>query len=311
MSIGSVSSSGIITMARGRNGDLYGVNGVQRGFRWDGVTAAVEQLGVSPPGKPTVTSSAGTPTYFLHHIDLTDGGSGYVKEPAVTITGNAKAKAEIVDGRVSAIVLQDYGSGYTAEPTVTISAPDGAAAAGAGATFSVTVSGRISAVRLTSGGSGYTSVPAVTVSGGGGSGAVLLAIVTGGSVRSVIVVNPGSGYTSTPSVSISGSATATAEVIFKVASVSVTAGGSGYTSAPRLRFLSLSGGGAQATCTISAFASGAVNAVQVIESGDYITQPICNGPACATAVFEGEVLVCHPLCGQHHNGKRRADSQQH
>jgi hypothetical protein len=75
--------------------------------------------------------------------------------------------------------------------------------------------------------------------------------------------------------------------------------------------LSLSGGGAQATCTISAFASGAVNAVQVIESGDYITQPHCNGPACATAVFEGEVLVCHPLCGQHHNGKRRADSQQH
>jgi hypothetical protein len=273
VSIGSVSSTGIITMARGRNGDLYGVNGLERGFRWDGATEAVEQLGISAPGTPTVTSTEGTPAYYLHHIDVTDGGSGYVKEPAVTLSGNAKAKAEIVDGRVSAIVIQDYGSGYTAEPTITVGAPDGAGGGGTGATFSVTVTGRVSVGRIISGGSGYTSEPAVSVSGGGGSGAVLRAIVADGSVRSVIVVNPGSGYTSQPSVSISGDAAATVEMLFKVSSVSVTTGGSGYTAAPLLRFLSLDGGGAQATCAISA---GAVAWVQVIESGYYVTPPTCG-----------------------------------
>jgi hypothetical protein len=94
-------------MARGRNGDLYGVNGLQRGFRWDGVTAAVEQLGISAPAnKPTVTVTTGSPKYNLYGIDVLDGGYGYVREPAVTVTGTAKAKAHIAGGRVSRIVMQ-------------------------------------------------------------------------------------------------------------------------------------------------------------------------------------------------------------
>jgi hypothetical protein len=265
-------------MARGRNGDLYGVNGLERGFRWDGVTGSVQQLGISPPPtKPTVTSTAGTPAYYLHHIDVTDGGNGYVKEPAVTVSGNAKAKAEITDGRVSSVIIQDYGSGYTAEPTVTVAAPDSSTGSGSGATFTVTVNGRLVAVRMSAFGSGYTSVPAVTVSGGGGSGAVLRAVVIDGEVSEITIVNPGSGYISQPSISLSGGggsgAAATAELIYKVASVSVATGGSGYTQAPQLRFRSLDGGGAQAICIISA---GAASAVQVIESGDYKIPPACE-----------------------------------
>lgn len=48
-------------MARARSLDLIGVNGLDRGFRWDGVTASVEQLGITAPTTaPTVTSSPGS-----------------------------------------------------------------------------------------------------------------------------------------------------------------------------------------------------------------------------------------------------------
>lgn len=264
-------------MARGRNGDLYGVNGLQRGFRWDGVTASVEQLGISPPGKPTVTVTAGTPAYFLHGIDVLDGGNGYVKEPTVTVSGNAKAKAEISDGRVSRIIMQDYGSGYTAEPTVTVAGPDGSAPPGSGATFAVVASGRISSVLMSAFGSGYTSAPTVSASGGGGSGALLEAVMRGDTVHAVRVINPGSGYTSQPTISFSGGdgsgASAAAEMRYGVSSVTVSAGGSGYLQPPRLRFLSFGGGGALAECEI---AGGAVSSVTVLQSGDYLTPPTCE-----------------------------------
>ena len=53
-------------------------------------------------------------------------------------------------------------------------------------------------------GSGYTAAPAVTVSGGGGSGAVIRAIINTatGAVTEFIVDNPGSGYTSSPTITI-------------------------------------------------------------------------------------------------------------
>ena len=55
-------------------------------------------------------------------------------------------------------------------------------------------------------GAGYLTAPAVTVSGGGGSGAVVRAILgTGdnaGKVVEFIIDNPGSGYTSSPTITI-------------------------------------------------------------------------------------------------------------
>jgi hypothetical protein len=43
-----------------RQGDLLGVNGIDRGFRWDGMTSAVEALGMDPPAAaPTVTTDTG------------------------------------------------------------------------------------------------------------------------------------------------------------------------------------------------------------------------------------------------------------
>jgi phage tail sheath protein FI len=64
----------------------------------------------------------------------------------------------------------------------------------------------ILSIAVSNQGAGYTTAPAVTVSGGGGSGAVVRAILgTGansGKVVEFIIDNPGQGYTSSPTITI-------------------------------------------------------------------------------------------------------------
>lgn len=49
-----------LSFCRSRFGDLFGVNGIDAPFRWDGMTAAVEEAGVrAPTTAPSVTASAG------------------------------------------------------------------------------------------------------------------------------------------------------------------------------------------------------------------------------------------------------------
>lgn len=210
MSLGTF--SGVLTMARGRNGDLYGVNGLQRGFRWNGTDGSVEQLGISAPASaPTVGTTAGTATYYVHSIDVIDGGYGYSKEPAVKVNnaagsldgaGAAKAKAEISDGRVIRIIIQDYGKDYTSAPTVTVDAPDGAALRGSGATFTVTLTDRlVTDVTVTAGGSGYFGRPRIRFTGGAGGGARAECVVSAGTISSVVILSPGD-YGSTPEAAI-------------------------------------------------------------------------------------------------------------
>jgi hypothetical protein len=73
----------------------------------------------------------------VYRINLTDGGSGYVSPPNVTISGTlqqggveARAETTIANGEVVTIEIVFYdgyigGKGYTSAPTVTISAPAG------------------------------------------------------------------------------------------------------------------------------------------------------------------------------------------
>lgn len=276
-----------MTFARGRSGDIYGVNGQQRGFRWDGITANVEQLGIAAPANPpTLSANSATPRYFVRGVDVIDGGFGYKKVPNVSFSGGggsgAAAKAELIDGRVHRIAMLDYGANYTSPPTVTVGEPDGASPAGSGATFSVTASGGVVAVNLTAFGSGYTTPPLVTVSGGGGSGALVRATIdVAGAVIAMEVVNPGSGYTSAPSVNITGvsaiAASATAEIGYVVTAVSVTAPGSGYSGTPRLTFTSTDGSGAYAECTVGTGATaGQITGVTVRQGGFYRVAPTAH-----------------------------------
>lgn len=273
------SSSQPMAFARGRNGDIYGINGEDRGFRWDGITASVEQIGITAPASaPAVTASYSNPKYFLSSVDVLDGGYGYQQEPSITFSGGggsgAAGRAQIRSGRIQSVEVQQYGSGYTSAPSVAASAPDGAATAGSGATFSVVVSGKVVEITPTAFGSGYTTDPTVTISApGSGTTAIALAATdTSGRVTAASIANPGSGYTSTPTVTFapptSGTtATGTAVVRYEVVSVSVTAGGAGYAAGARLRFSGASGGGAIAECVVDSV--GRITSVNVLHGGSY------------------------------------------
>lgn len=105
---------------------------------------------------------------------------------AATSTGNLGSA-----GSVLSVEIDNAGTGYTTSPTLTFSPPTSGVTATGEAVIS---NGRIVAVTITNPGSGYLSSPTVTVSGGGGSGAVLVAIVEAIFVvetnRMVHLVNP-------------------------------------------------------------------------------------------------------------------------
>ena len=70
---------------------------------------------------PTATAiiGGGSVTDFT----ITYGGAGYTSPPNITLTGNARAHAEITNGEVTKIVIDDAGSGYSEAPTVTFEEP--------------------------------------------------------------------------------------------------------------------------------------------------------------------------------------------
>ena len=69
--------------------------------------------------------------YSVARINITNGGSGYVNTPTVTISApqaswgiNASALATVQNGTVTSIDVVSAGIGYTQPPTIEISAPD-------------------------------------------------------------------------------------------------------------------------------------------------------------------------------------------
>lgn len=54
---------------------------------------------------------------------ITNAGSGYAANAAVTVSGNATSNATATTGRITAVNVTTAGSGYTVIPTVTVAAP--------------------------------------------------------------------------------------------------------------------------------------------------------------------------------------------
>jgi len=285
ISSSAFTASGHLCFARGPNGDLYGVNGLDRGLRWDGITANVEQLGITAPASPpTVSADTTGPGQFVSGIDVVEGGLGFTQQPTLTVANPtsgrpAQGRAVVQEGSVASVVLTEAGDTYTSPPAVTISAPTGSVA-GSGAVLSPVFGEVIVRVAVTNTGTGYTSAPTVTVSGGSGTGAILEAVLrSGGRVAGVNVINPGSGYTS-PTISFSGGggsgAAATAVRVLGVESVTVTSGGSGYAGRLSVAFAggtSRRFGGSSAVATAIANSSGAIASVEVSSPGSYSSTP--------------------------------------
>ena len=111
--------------------NLYGYVGDQNVIRESIATIYQNPDLVGPFIKQTYSVEAATATATatidsgsVDAITVTYAGTGYTKEPNVTLTGNARAHA-IMDGdKIDSIIIDDAGSGYTEAPTITIEPPD-------------------------------------------------------------------------------------------------------------------------------------------------------------------------------------------
>ena len=177
-----------------------------------------------------------TVTGSVTAVNVTDGGTGYITQPVVSITGGgatsdnqASATAQITDGAVTGINVVQGGSGYTSIPTVTLTG-----GGGSGATATAICRGPVDTITITDAGSQYTFEPTIDLITG--SGAVAYPSILNGKIESIIVTFGGTGYYGAPDVIITGDGVgATAFAVVDsgtniVTSVNVTNKGAGYTA---------------------------------------------------------------------------------
>src|SRR5438309_339874 len=149
-------------------------------------------------------------------ISVTNGGSGYTSNPAVTISGGGSSSSATATATVGAVItgitVTGGGSGYSTAPAVTIN-DTGTPITNASAV--AVVSFAVSSVGVTSAGTGYLAGDVINLTGGGGSGAAasVATVDASGGIVTVTVTNGGSGYTSAPTVSSITSVAGTGAVL--------------------------------------------------------------------------------------------------
>ena len=195
----------------------------------------------------------------IRSLEVTNPGSGYTSDPAITISGNAEATAHAhtagfrpmkflrsrqglmvgVDGMGRGIRWDGKSSSVSPlgllppqySPTVTTS-PE--------------TSKYVAAIEIFEPGSGYSSPPSVTISGGTPTTpAKARAFVSNGRVSSVEVTERGSGYQGVPVISIAGgnpsNPTLAVNVSGRLDTIEVTNSGGGYTATPSVTFAQTNG----------------------------------------------------------------------
>ena len=282
-----------MTFVRSRFNDVYGVDGMGRGVRWDGDTDTMEPIGLQKPVvKPTVVVSGTSNSQRLVAVNIENPGTGYVDRPVVTVSGgnpteNAELESRIGDGEVRRIDIKNRGRGFTSNPTITLTGGQGG-----GATLGVGVDGKVSSVLITNQGSGYTTAPTVTFSGI--ADATATATVADGKVTSITLDTPGSGATGLITATLTGgggsNATVAVESLYKVTSVTAVNAGSGYFFTPQVVFNrhpeDTTATAAIATATTDG--NGAIQTISLTSDGEYSLPPtaeILGTTATASAVL--------------------------
>lgn len=279
---------------RSRFNDMYAVDGMGRGLRWNGEAGQFQPIGISKPAVgPTLKSSASGAGQYVSSIDVLRGGAGYTTVPTVTLTGGgatkqATATASISGGRVTKIEVTDSGEGYTSAPTVAFSG-----GCAGGAQLSVGVIGTVGDLIVANGGSGYTGTPTLAFSSAQGlTKANGYVSVSNGSVVDAVLLAGGTGATTTGvTVSVVGGggsgASITPRMVYRVNAVTVVNGGTGFQAAPVITFLPDKSDTrfvpAAATSTAT---NGAVASVTVLGGGEYELPPtaiVQDNNAVATA----------------------------
>jgi hypothetical protein len=288
---------------KGRFGEVYGVDGMGRGVRWTGGTAAAAPIGlhkpVMPPAVVAVTGATTTDLgRYVSSIQLVDGGAGYAGPPTVTLTGGtpstvAEARAAVFDGRVVAVRVTQKGAGYRQTPRVVFGG-----GVGSGGTFTVGVAGEVVDVLVAAGGTGYTSVgtnaATVQVATSNGLTGFNASVTVGanGSVSGITILSGGTGATTTPGLSVAAGvgsgATLTPLLTYGVQALTVANSGQGYFTPPLITIrpagADRTGAGGLAECDVSA--AGHITGATVIAQGAYELPPsafIANSAAAAQA----------------------------
>lgn len=141
---------------QGRDGEVYGVDGMRRGIRIDCSATQAVDIGVEKPStKPTITAATTYTKQYLSAIQIVREGAGYFATPSVTITGGtpttpAKARAVMRDGRIASVVVVERGAGFSDTPKIEFAGGFPTAA-----TFGVSVSGGVRGVSVVKSGFGY------------------------------------------------------------------------------------------------------------------------------------------------------------
>lgn len=286
-----------MTFIKGRYNDVYGVDGMGRGIRWDGASSSATPIGIVAPAKgPTITAST-TANYYVSGIQVVLPGAGFNQNPTITLTGGsftkaAVAQASISNGRLSSVKVIDPGAGYQVAPTVTVSGGQGT-----GASFSVGIEGTVAGIEVLNRGGGFTAGDILDVIFSTGQGLTdVEATVTvdeEGGLGFVNILAAGTGATTegvTAAVTGAGTGTLKVNMKYRVKSVTVANSGSGYMSQPFVSFRAGSGdhlgSGAGATAYVNT--TGNITGVSVYQGGEYFARPealIYETPARATATI--------------------------
>ena len=214
------------------------------------VTLAPPNSGINTATAVAITTSKGG-VLSVSEILIVNTGSGYTREPAITISGGGGAGAaatcsiERNFNGVQSIALTDAGSGYPIVPLITISAP---VSIGAAATVGMGTTGAVVSYTLTAPGQNYNpnKNPVLTFSSappGGSTSSGYAVVGASGTVTALIITTAGYGYTVTPTVSIANTfadkiglntavAVAYVNSATQVSGIRIVDPGNGYTSAP-------------------------------------------------------------------------------
>lgn len=252
-----------ISMFRGRFGDLYGVDGQGRGFRWLGTSDTLEPIGISKPANaPSLSVLSGNTSKAIRAVAIVNGGAGYFEAPTVSFKGggltdgstlHASARARIANARVVGMTVDERGGAYSSAPQITFSG-----GLASGATLSVGVNGQLAGLNPISLGTGYTLPPTCIVGGGVASATVTTGGTNYGTVAPTISFPAVNGGSAQATCSVSGGV---------VNAITITQPWAGYTAAPAITFHHATGTGAAATCSLDGLTGAQVQILVNTTSG--------------------------------------------
>jgi hypothetical protein len=306
-----------VSMTPVSSGNVYGVNGLQRGFVLAGGTTGYP-IGVTAAPAITAASSISPQFYFVASIEVTSGGENYTSAPLVSIPGVTGARVLLDGTAVGRITFTTSANTYTTAPAVTLTGGQAS-----GATAEAILRGSVSAVAA-SGYSKFTSNPDVVFATATGVTTIRAAAgravrqfakltSTSGPVVSIIVTDQGQYLWNGASIGISAPVTAVLQIgtvtynelvvtsTAAVSSVTVVGGGTGYSEPPSVSFFPASplgkGGGAAALVGVT---GGSVSDFSLITNGNGydggVRTVIESDKALATAVIAPRMAGKY-LCG--------------